>query len=58
MNLIINIFKNDSYYHKLKRQKMKITDKEGLLIFNRQNLIFKMRNKDNIIYQNYNFFDN
>ena len=58
MNLIINIFKDDSYYHKLKRQKMKITDKEGLLIFNRQNLIFKMRNKDNIIYQNYNFFDN
>ena len=58
MNLIINIFKDDSYYHKLKRQKMKITDKEGLIIFNRQNKIFKMRNKDNIsIYQNYNFID-
>ena len=45
IDLIVHIFINDSYYLKLKRQKIKMTDKEGLHIFNRQNKIFKMRKK-------------
>ena len=60
INLIINIFKDDSYYYyNLKRQKIKVTDKECLLILNRQNQILKTRFKDNItIDQKYSFFDN
>ena len=58
IKLIIYIFKDDSYYQKLNKQQKKITDKEGLLILNRQNHILKNRHKDYIINYKSNTFIN
>ena len=53
VNLILNICKNDSYYYKFKSRNLKMTDKEALLILNKQNHILKIRKNKNI-----NFIEN
>ena len=55
INLILYINYNDSYYYKIKRQNIKMTDKESLFILNKQNHILKMRKV--FCFQNLSFFD-